>query len=95
MRPICISCQRFFKPKKNGFYFTEGMERVSGALSGTQEPENWKPYKIWSGDLWQCPGCGSEIIVGTGANALAHHWEDDFKTMTKNLNADQFQVNDC
>lgn len=94
MRPICVNCHRFFTPQKNGFYFIEGMEKVNGALAGIQEPEKWDPYKIWSGDLWQCPGCGSEIIVGTGANALAHWHDDDFESMTKNLSADQFQVND-
>ena len=31
MRPICVPCRRFYRPKKNGTYFLEGHP--------TEEPE--------------------------------------------------------
>ena len=65
MKPICVKCQRFYRAKKNGYYFIEGMPDT-GALPGTAEPEKWHPYKVWSGDLWACEGCGHELISGTG-----------------------------
>ncbi len=51
MKPICVPCQRFFRPKKNEFYFLEGMPIEQGAIPGTTEQEQWKPYKLWTGDL--------------------------------------------
>ena len=94
MKPICVPCQRFFRPKKNGFYFIEGMQAVNGAKPGTEEPENWKPYKLWLGDLWACEGCGTEIVVGTGRPPIAEHYEPNFKKQIEETGA-TLQVNDC
>jgi len=95
MKPICVPCQRFFKIKKTGFYFIEGMPRDNDTLPGTKEPENWKPYKVWVGDLWECQDCGSKVVVGCGGGPLAEHYETDFLEQVRCLNADQLQVNDC
>ena len=95
MRPICIRCKRFFHPKKNGFAFLEGMPISTDALPGKEESEKWKPYKLWMGDLWDCPSCGAEIIVGVGSNRIAEHYESNFDSQIKAWGADQFQVNDC
>lgn len=96
LKPICVPCQRFFRMRKSGFYFTEGMpvgpERPA---SGTAEPEKWKPYKVWSGDRWECEGCGATIISGTGARPVSEHYMEDFETVRAGLNAAQLQVNDC
>lgn len=95
MKPICVPCQRFFRMKKSGFYFLEGMPRGNDVLPGTVDAASWKPYKVWAGDLYGCEGCGAEIISGTGCERLAEHYEDDFSETVKRLGADQFQVNDC
>jgi len=96
MKPICVPCQRFFRPKKNGFYFLEGMPVGPGLTSaGTSEPEKWRPYKIWVGDRYECDGCGAVIISGFGRSAIGEHWQSDFTEKIKALGADQFQVNDC
>ena len=29
MKPICVPCQRFYRPKKNGFMFIEAMPRAT------------------------------------------------------------------
>lgn len=137
MKPICLPCHRFFRPKQNGYYFIEGMPRgrhacpackdspiagtvwlkqslddgfgeqvpcdacggtgeVAGDIEpGLAEPENWHPYKIWCGDVWECQGCGAQIISGVGAGPVDEHYKDGFKERVKQLGADQYQVNDC
>ena len=95
MKPICVPCQRFFRVKKTGFYFIEGMPLANDAEPGTSEPNRWKPYKVWSGDRWECDGCGAVIISGVGHNPLAWQHEERFEELIQRLGADQFQVNDC
>lgn len=93
MKPICVPCQRFYRPIKTGFYFIEGMPN-KGARPGTEDAEHWSPYKLWSGDKWRCEGCGSEIISGTGAKPIAIQHETDFAAKLKSFRA-EYQVNDC
>jgi hypothetical protein len=95
MKPICVSCQRFFRPAKNGFYFIEGMPLGRDVQPGTTEPERWMPYKLWVGDKWRCEGCGAEIVSGTGTHPIAEHYQPDFTDRVVQLGADQLQVNDC
>jgi hypothetical protein len=96
MKPICVPCQRFFKVKKTGFYFLEGYpEGDNRAKPGTAEPQKWKPYKLWVGDLWQCEGCGTKIVSGFGSGAISEHYQDGFTEKVSRYGADQFQVNDC
>lgn len=94
MKPVCAPCQRFFRPFKTGYAFIEGMPKKNGALPGLAEPENWKPYKLWNGDIWRCEGCGAKIIVGTGINAIAQNYEKDFEEKVRQYGAN-LQVNDC
>lgn len=60
---------------------------------GARESE-WVPYKLWFGDLWKCPGCGHELISGTGFTPIAVVHEDGFAEKVK-LRGATFQVNDC
>jgi len=94
MKPICIKCQRFYKCIKTGIYFLEGMPKGNNVQPGTIEAEKWVPYKLWSGDLFECAGCGSQTIVGVGRAALSEHFEPEFKHLVADLGA-TFQVNDC
>lgn len=93
LKPICVPCQRFFRPLQNGFDFLEGMPKAR-ALPGTAEPENWRPYKLWSGDKWRCEGCGTEVIVGVGRDPIAIQHEPDFADTVRKHGA-TYQVNDC
>lgn len=97
MRPICVPCQRFFEPKKNDYWFTEGapIREKRDAAPGTAEPENWRPYKIWAADLYECPGCKAQILSGFGREPIAISHQIGFKEKMESLGADQFQVNDC
>ena len=95
MKPICVPCKRFFRPVKNGIEFTEGMPKEGSPLPGTAEPDKWQPYKLWQGDKWACPDCGSEVIVGTARQPFAEHYESDFSEIAAKTGADQLQINDC
>ena len=94
MKPACVKCQCFYRPKKNGFTFIEGMPITADAKRGTAEPENWKPYKLWRGDLWECPECGHEIISGVAASPMREHYQPDFAEVAKTFGA-ELQINDC
>jgi hypothetical protein len=96
MKPVCVKCHRFYRPKKNGKYFVEG-KPANGAKRprpGLAEPDKWVPYKLWVGDLWECPDCKAEIIVGV---SFAPVDADFTKTFTKSIEDfdAKLQVNDC
>jgi len=92
MKPVCVPCERFMRAKKNGFYFTEGM---GGDGRRGKHSTEWIPYKIWVGDLWECPDCKAQIVVGVGMNRLAEHYEPDFNDILEQTNAKQLLVKDC
>lgn len=92
MKPVCVPCQRFYRPKKNGVRFVEGMPIENSAKSGRVEPEKWTPYKAWNGDLWECPDCGAQIISGVAGSPVAEHYQKDFALATR---GSILQVNDC
>ena len=94
MKPICVECRRFFRPKKNGFPFIENMPKHNHALPGAEDPASWTPYKLWMADLWECKGCGIQIVVGAGRQPIAEQHEPDFAATVQSYNA-TLQVNDC
>lgn len=61
---VCVKCQVEMRPELNGV----------GALSmaGAQ------PYELYDADLWKCPTCGVEMILGFGKRPIAMHFETDF-----------------
>ena len=94
MKPICVPCQRFYRPKQNGFAFIEGMPFGSDVQPGTTEADKWHPYKLWIGDLWECRGCGHQLVSGTGAYPVAEHYQPGFKPLVEKHRA-TLQINDC
>lgn len=104
VKPVCVKCKCFYRPEKNGFAFTEGMPNKMGEyglnysanIRGNRHPECWSPYKCWMGDLWKCPDCGNEIVLGViSSSPLAEHYQNDFEEKQKLYGADKLQVNDC
>ena len=95
MKPVCVTCQRFFRCTRIGFYFTEGMPTENLAQPGTSEPEKWNPYKVWVSDRFECEGCGAVILAGFGSQPIAEHYQEEFTDIAMRLGADQLQVNDC
>ncbi len=96
MKPICVPCQRFFRAKKTGYYFIEAMPTgIRDPEPGTADPAHWTPYKLWVGDLWECQGCGAQIVSGVGRGPIVEHYQDGFADTVARTHADQLQVNDC
>lgn len=93
-KPVCVPCQRFFRPAKNGFVLIEAMPQEEHALPGTEQPDAWAPYKLWNGDKWKCEGCGAEIVVGFGKAPLSEHYLPNWDQMVAYYNP-QLTVNDC
>ena len=93
MKPICVSCRRFYRPEKNGYVFMEGTPDGM-ALPGLAEPEHWHPYKLWRGDLWKCQGCGALIVVGVAQEPLAEHYQPNFQEIVDAYKP-EIQVMDC
>jgi hypothetical protein len=94
LKPICVKCQRFYRMKKSGFSFMEGMPLDNSTPAGTENPDAWTPYKLWSGDLWECRGCGHQLISGVGSSPISEHYKPDFQEVVKRYIA-TYQVNDC
>lgn len=94
MKPICVSCKRFYRIKKNGYSFIEGMPTVNDAPKGLSGDGQWVPYKLWVGDLWECPDCYSLIVVGVGQHPIAEHYQSEFKEKIT-IHQPGLQVNDC
>lgn len=101
VKPVCVKCQCFYRPEHNGHFFTEMMPRgdTTGTTAeerrGTKMPHLWKPYKIWLGDLWKCPECGHELVVGVVGGPASEHYKPGFQQIMDGFNAGQLKVNDC
>ena len=64
----CVSCKTYLRPRKND-------------ITVLQQDSEGHPYKLWCADLWECPDCGTQVILGYGENAFSEHYEDDFKRL--------------
>ena len=70
---ICALCELNMKQEYNGIYVEEHR--------GYNEP-----YKIWLADLWQCPHCNYQIIIGFGEYPLVEHFEESlYKKLSKRV----------
>ena len=63
------------------------------APPGIAAPHLWKPYKLWLGDLWECNGCGHQIVVGA-LNPVSEHYMPDFDDQVQAMKP-KLIVNDC
>lgn len=62
---VCAQCNQAMRPKKNGAPFVE--------MAGD------RPYKLWDADLWECQGCGAEVLYTAPAQQpIAEHFQPDF-----------------
>jgi hypothetical protein len=96
MKPICVPCERFMRPKRNGYHFLEGMP------DGTNEKQaigkgadGWSPYKLWVGDLWECPTCKHQLVSGVSFQPIAEHYQDGFAEKVEAYGAGRLLVKDC
>jgi hypothetical protein len=85
-KPVCVNCKLFYKIRKSGFYWVE-MRPVGN--------ETWTPYKLWSSDLWECKGCGAQILSGHGIQPVSAAHMTEFKDLIEKFRATQLEVKDC
>jgi len=85
LKPICVRCCLFFKPAKNGVAIEEGRPIAGG---------EWGPYKLWQADLYECRGCGTQIVTGFGRGPVAEHYEADYMQTRAAFNP-ILRVDDC
>lgn len=111
MKPVCVPCGLFFRMKKQGFYFEEGMPGPGAAdrlvvkrdddppFDGTTRVlpgplHGWQSYKLWVGDLWECRGCGAQILAGFGQGPLSEHYKPDYQATRERLGV-TLRIDDC
>jgi hypothetical protein len=78
---MCAKCHIELHCKQNGVYVME----YAGQL----------PYKLWEADLWDCPGCGAEIVVGFGSKPLAEHYQMAFGAYVASIRKNGHEIINC
>lgn len=107
MKPICARCDLFMRSKHNGEYFEERMPGRAGAKREELEHDDygvtkvapgplpgWEPYKLWVGDLWECRGCGAQVIVGVPPSPIAEHFHKDYHDRVNQTGVKR-RIDDC
>lgn len=96
MKPICVSCERFMRPKKNDFAFVEGKPiQNNWPPVGKGSDAFWTKYKLWFGDLWECPTCNTQVVVGVAPQPLSADWHSDFAEKVEAHKGMQLFIKDC
>ena len=67
MSPVCVPCEKFMKPHKNGRCV---LVMADGA-----------PYQIWMADEWTCERCGAVVITGFARKPLSESFMGDFRVV--------------
>jgi DNA-directed RNA polymerase subunit RPC12/RpoP len=75
--PVCLDCNRLYRPHKNGEYWIE--------TKRADEPPyaDGPPYKVWHSDRLKCPACGHEILTGHGRNPAFEQSDAQFADEVK------------
>ena len=63
---VCVACNIELRVKQNGVVLVE-MSTVG-------------PVALWRADLYHCPVCGIEAVLGVGAEPEVRAWEFHFRT---------------
>ncbi len=64
-RPVCPKCECELHPQENGVGVLD--------MAGDRE------YEVYDADLWQCPGCGLQVVGGFGNRAISAHYMETFQ----------------
>jgi hypothetical protein len=57
-RPVCVKCQIELRPQRNGV----------GVLDMAKD----EPYQLCEADMYRCPGCGFEVVIGFARTGWEH-----------------------
>lgn len=63
-KPVCVKCKREMRPERNGV--------------GCLDMADFGACAVWDSDLWKCPSCGHEILVGFGKDAIARNHQAEY-----------------
>lgn len=72
-KSVCVNCEVELKPEHNGVIVAEMMQN------------NTKIYKLWGADLWKCPECGLEVVLGFAQRPFAEHYEGNCDILIETL----------
>lgn len=64
---VCVECELQYRTSRVGVPVIE--------LFGNPP----KPYKLWSADVWVCPGCNHEVVGGW--SSPHEHFQDGFEQL--------------
>lgn len=92
MKPVCVHCKQFYKPKHTGIWVLEQMPTHIGIKPGVAE--GWKPYNLWRADLYECAGCSNQLITGFAHQPITRHFQPNFQEVLTRV-GDYYLVNDC
>lgn len=65
MKAVCAKCRCEMRPKKNDYCVEEMADTAF-------------PYRVWFADLWSCPSCKSEVVIGFANNPWGEHFQPDY-----------------
>lgn len=60
-KPVCVTC---------GVRMNRARSGVTVVVEEYLDPP--EPYQAWSGDLFECPGCGARIVADFGSKPTWH-----------------------
>lgn len=72
-KSVCVNCEVELKPAHIGIVVAEMMHH------------NTKIYKLWEADLWKCPECGLEVVLGFASMPFMEHNEGDINAKLEEL----------
>lgn len=88
MNLACPKCRTFFRTKRVGIAWEEGMPATND-LAGP-----WQSYKLWAGDLRECK-CGAQVILGPpGGHPIAEHYQPAYASKVTSY-APIARIDDC
>lgn len=78
-KPVCVTCQCEFRPKQCGVGLLDMFYPAD-----KQKPQ---PYCLWEADIYWCPNCGFEVVMGFADQPYARQNEDGFLDELKHREA--------
>lgn len=72
-KSVCVKCEVELKPEINGVVVVEMFQ------------QNKEIYKLWEADLWKCPICGVEVVLGFGNQPFMYHFDSDCKKAIEDM----------
>jgi hypothetical protein len=67
--PVCPKCELEYKPA------------ASGIAAESMAP--FGAYQLWSADLWECPGCHTQVVFRFAPTPIAEHFDPGYADALK------------